>query len=113
MTAQVTISRCPFCGADLCVGEIKRDVWQMRVDGVIHGIPVFNVPVHACKTCNRHLITYESDEALQYWYNQYLHKHGLDTWRHRARRFMARQARMLILWFYRGPQFRIRNTRNV
>jgi hypothetical protein len=58
------------------------DIWQMRVDGQLHSVPVMRVPVHACLPCETYLLDGSSDEVVLYWYNRYCIANGLHTpWR--------------------------------
>jgi hypothetical protein len=68
-----------------------RDTWQMRVDGVLHDVPVFAIPCLKCLDCNVSVLNGWSDEPVMWCLNQYLTKQGLNTRWHKARRWVRRR----------------------
>ena len=53
-----------------------------------------------------------ADEYYSYYYQKYIEKHGMNTWRHRLYRVIVRRLRLLESWFYRGPMWQWRRERN-
>jgi hypothetical protein len=72
------------------------DTWAMRVDGVLHQVPVHSVPCSYCTACDISIMDSGSDEAIMWSYNQYLDAAGLNTPYLRVRRWFRR--RVLGFW---------------
>jgi len=78
-------------------------VVQMRIDGVLHPVPIHGVPVDKCETCEIALIHSGTDESIQYFYKKYMDTKGLNTRRHKFVRFCRRMCRKVEWWFYNRP----------
>ena len=80
------------------------DTWAMRVDGVLHQVPVHSVPCSYCTACDISIMDGGSDEAIMWSYNQYLTAAGLNTPYLRVRRvvrrfFLGIRDRILRDWY--------------
>ena len=109
--AEYKICKCPQCDGKLCVAEYTSTV-QMRIDGKLHPVGVRRVPCHKCDSCDWATMGSESDEYFMHYYQKYLNEKGLNTWRHRAWRYVKRQWRLWETMFYRGPMWQWRRERN-
>jgi len=68
-----------------------NDTWAMRVDGVLHQVPLWSVPCSYCEKCDIAVTDGGSDEAIQWSYNKYLNEAGLNTPYLRVRRWLRRR----------------------
>ena len=97
--------KCYQCGAPF-LSSFLTDTWKMRVDGVLHDIPLKNVPCHHCDKCDIAVFDGSSDETIQYCYNQYLVANNLNTlWL----RFCRRVRRVVHVLESRYNMFLVRN----
>lgn len=89
-TATYKPDLCHCCGGQMGVFRMK-DTWKMRVDGVLHEVPVFAIPCMKCLDCGVALIDGCSDDVVLYCLNKYLDQRGLNTRWHKARRWVRRR----------------------
>jgi len=91
-----------------CRGNIEActmdDVWAMRIDGVLHQVPVRKVPCHKCLRCDTVTLDGTSDEVVMYCLQKYMNAQGLNTPYLRARRvirrfFLGIRDRILRDWY--------------
>lgn len=91
---------CYRCGATMRTYTFS-DVWNMRIDGKLHEVPVVAVPCMRCDDCDLAVTDGGSDDAIQWSYRQYLKKQGLDTPWLRTRRWVRRRLRRISdRWSY-------------
>ena len=89
-----------------CCGEPFRaytfsDVWDMRIDGKMHKVPLYAVPVMRCDKCDIAVTDGGSDEQIAWSYKEYICAHGLNTPWLRFRRWVRRRVlRMHHRWDY-------------
>jgi hypothetical protein len=100
--AEYSVRKCQFCNGRLLVAEYSATV-NMKIDGKLHPIGVRRVPCHRCEDCGTATMGADSDEYFQYYYQKYLNANNLNTWRHRAWRYVRRQWSLFETMFYRGP----------
>lgn len=81
---------CYQCGETMRAYTFK-DVYDMRIDGKVHRVPVYAVPCLRCDACDLAITDSGSDEAVQWSYKQYINKNGLNTPWLRFRRWCRRQ----------------------
>ena len=81
---------CHRCRGQLGLFWLK-DTWQMRIDGVLHNVPVFAVPCKNCLACGTSVLDGTADEMIAWCRDKYLTEAGLNTWRHRLRRQVRRR----------------------
>lgn len=91
-TAQYKPVCCYQCGETFRTYTMK-DVWDMRIDGVLHKVPVLAVPVMRCDACDLAVVDGSSDDAIMWSYKKYLREQKLNTPWLRFRRGLRR------LWF--------------
>jgi hypothetical protein len=91
-----------------CRGNIEActmdDVWAMRIDGVLHQVPVRKVPCHKCMRCDTVTLDGTSDEVVMYCLQKYMDAQGLNTPYLRVRRWIRRRVlgirdRILRDWY--------------
>ena len=81
---------CYQCGEPFRAYTFK-DVYDMRIDGKVHQVPVYAVPCLRCDACDIAVTDAGSDEAVQWSYRKYLNENGLNTPGLRLRRWLRRQ----------------------
>lgn len=81
---------CYQCGEPFRAYTFK-DVYDMRIDGKIHQVPVYAVPCLRCDACDIAVTDAGSDDAVQWSYRKYLNENGLNTPWLRFRRWLRRQ----------------------
>ena len=81
--------KCYSCGQPMLASSFN-DTYAMRVEGVLHQVPVWSVPCAYCTACDVSITSSDSDEAVMWSYNKYLTDAGLNTTYLRARRFVRR-----------------------
>jgi hypothetical protein len=89
-TAKYKPLTCYQCG-DTMKSYSFNDVWDMRIDGKLHRVPVWSVPCHRCDACDIAVIDGNSDDQIMWSYNKYVHDSGLDTPWLLVRRFVRRR----------------------
>jgi hypothetical protein len=82
--------RCYRCGEPFRAYTFS-EVWDMRIDGKMHNVPLFSVPCMRCDNCDLTVTDGGSDEAIAWARNTYLQKNGLNTPWLRFRRWLRRQ----------------------
>jgi hypothetical protein len=103
-TALYKPETCIHCGGQMGLFKLK-DTWHMRIDGTLHNVPVFSVPCQRCLQCRTTVFDGTSDEIIERCRIKYLNENGLNTRRHKVRRWIRR--RLLCyrdrwnLWLYR------------
>lgn len=70
------------------------DVWDMRIDGVLHKVPIYAVPCMRCDACDIAVTDAGSDEAISWAYKKYIREHGLNTLWLRTCRWIRRRCRI-------------------
>ena len=94
---------CYECGNPFLTYQFS-DTWKMRIDNVLHDVPVYAVPCMYCKECNISVTDGGSDEAIQWAYRKYINEHGLNTPYLRGRRWLRRWFSRLQYWHWnRAP----------
>ena len=73
------------------------DVWEMRVNGKLYDIPVYEVPCSRCPACDIYTIDQTSDAAIQACYWKYVEENKLNTVWHKMGR-MCRYVMRRIQW---------------
>lgn len=68
-----------------------RDTWKMRIDGVMHDVPVFAIPCRKCLQCDTCVLDGTFDEPLLWCVDRYLDAKGLNTRWHKMRRWIRRR----------------------
>jgi hypothetical protein len=86
---------CHRCKLPMVACEMST-VYDMRVDGVLHKVPVSSVPCAYCTACDVSVIDQCADEAIQRAYHKYITEAGLNTPYLRIRRWIRR--RVLGFW---------------
>ena len=81
--------QCHCCGGKIEACTLD-DVWAMRIDGVLHQVPVRKVPCQKCLSCDTATLDGTSDEIVMYWQKKYMDAQGLNTPYLRARRVVRR-----------------------
>lgn len=81
---------CYKCGDPMIAARYKT-TYDMRIDGVIHVVPVYAVPCTYCVPCDLCVTDAGSDEAMQWSFNKYLNENGLNTPYLRLRRWLIRR----------------------
>ena len=89
-TATYKPDTCYRCGGQMGAFTLK-DTWQMRVDGVLHSVPVFAVPCKKCLSCDVCVLDGTSDEPIHWCLQRYLDAQGLNTRWHKVRRWICRR----------------------
>lgn len=89
-TAEYKLDLCHRCGGQMGVFHLK-DTWKMRVDSVLHDVPVFAIPCMKCLDCGIAVLYSSSDDAVRWCLNKYLDQRGLNTRWHKARRWVRRR----------------------
>lgn len=89
-TAKYKPVKCYQCGGTMR-SYTFNDVWDMRIDGKLHAVPVKCVPCHRCDECDIAVTDGGSDEAIEWSYKRYIKEHGLDTPWHLFRRWLRRK----------------------
>jgi hypothetical protein len=89
-TAIYKPERCYRCGGQMGVFTL-RDTWKMRIDGVMHDVPVFAIPCKKCLQCDTCVLDGTSDEPMLWCLNRYLDANGLNTRWHKLRRWIRRR----------------------
>lgn len=90
--------RCYRCDEPFTAAQFS-DIWDMRVDGVLHKVPLHAVPCMYCAKCDVSVTDGGSDEQIMWCYKQYITDAGLNTPRHRVFRWFRRQyLRMQDRW---------------
>jgi hypothetical protein len=87
---------CYKCGEPMRAATLS-DVWDMRVDGKLHAIPVTNIPCNRCPACDVYTIDESSDAVVQYCYWKYVEENKLNTVWHKIGR-MCRYVWRRIEW---------------
>ena len=82
--------KCHCCGGNIEACTLD-DVWAMRIDGVLHQVPVRKVPCQKCLICDTVTLDGTSDEMVMYWQKKYMAAQGLNTPYLRARRWLRRR----------------------
>jgi hypothetical protein len=99
-TATYKPQQCHRCGGNMGLFTLK-DTWKMRVDGVLHDVPVFSIPCQKCLDCGVALLDGTSDETVLWCYNKYLENNGLNTRWHKVQRWFRRRIlRIRDRWNY-------------
>jgi hypothetical protein len=101
------VCKCHRCNGRLLVSEYSATV-NMRIDGELHPVGVRRVPCQRCEDCGTATMDATADEYYSYYYQRYINEKGLNTWRHRAWRYVKRQWRLWETVFYRGPMWQWR-----
>ena len=70
------------------------DVWDMRIDGKIHKVPIYAVPCMRCDACDIAVTDGGSDETISWAYKKYIREHGLNTPWLLACRWVRRRCRI-------------------
>lgn len=103
-TALYKPETCIHCGGQMGLFKLK-DTWQMRIDGVLHRVPVFSVPCQRCLQCRTTVFDGTSDEIIEWCRMKYLNENGLNTRWHKVRRWIRRRVLCYRdrwnLWLYR------------
>lgn len=97
-TAQYRPVTCYQCGETMHAYWFN-DIWNMRIDGQIHKVPVKHVPCHRCETCDIAVTDGGSDEAVVWSYNKYLKENGLNTPWLRIQRWCRKRVQRWIDWY--------------
>jgi hypothetical protein len=90
MAAKYKQIKCHRCGEPFTAAQFS-EVWDMRVDGVLHKVPLHAIPCMYCTKCDISVVDGCSDEQIMWCYGQYITKNGLNTPRHRVFRWFRRQ----------------------
>lgn len=99
-TAKYKPIKCYQCGETMR-SYLFHDVWDMRVDGKICKVPLWNIPCHRCDTCDIAVTDGGSDDAIVQSYKQYLKDNNLNTPWLLVRRFVRKQIwRVRDRWNY-------------
>lgn len=99
-TAKYKPLTCYQCGETMR-SYTFNDVWDMRVDGKLHKVPVLHVPCHRCDACDIAVTDGGSDDSIVWSYQKYLNERGLNTPWLRLRRFVRRRLlRQYDRWNY-------------
>jgi hypothetical protein len=80
---------CYQCG-DTMRAYTFKDVWDMRIDNVLHKVPLYSVPCMRCDACDIAVTDGGSDEAIEWSYKRYIREQGLNTPWLRCRRYLRR-----------------------
>ena len=97
-TAKYKPVRCYQCGETFRTYTFS-EVWDMRIDGKMHKVPLFAVPCMRCDACDIAVTDGSSDEAIQWAYKKYIRENGLNTPWLRFRRWVRRQCvRVYYRW---------------
>jgi len=103
-TAIYKPDRCYRCGGQMGLFSLK-DTWKMRVGGDLHEVPVFAIPCLKCLECGNTVLNGWSDEPVMWCLNRYLDRQGLNTWQHKAWRWVRRRIESCIdrynYWVYK------------
>lgn len=103
--------KCFRCGGKIEAVEFD-DVFSMRVDGILHKIPMRSIPAFRCFECGTSYMDGYSDEPMQFYYQQYLNAHGLNTLWHRiCRKWRGYKNRWLGWHWNRAPWAKARKNR--
>jgi len=86
---------CYQCGETLLAYTFK-DVWDMRIDNVMHKVPIYSVPCYRCDACDIAITDGGSDEAISWAYKKYLNDNNLNTPWLRFRRMLRRNWNRLV-----------------
>jgi hypothetical protein len=102
--------QCHCCGGKIEACTLD-DVWAMRIDGVLHQVPVRKVPCHKCLSCDTVTLDGTSDEMIMYCQKKYMAAQGLNTPYLRVRRWIRRRVlgfrdRILRDWYRSMRTFR-------
>lgn len=89
-TAIYKPDQCHRCGGQMGMFSLK-DTWKLRVDGVLHDVPVFAIPCMKCLSCGTAVLNGWSDEPVMWCLNRYLDRQGLNTRRHKVWRWIRRR----------------------
>lgn len=89
-TATYKPDTCYRCGGQMGLFTLK-DTWKMRIDGVLHVVPVFSIPCRKCLSCGTSVLDGTSDEMIEWCRIKYLNEAGLNTRWHKVRRWVRRR----------------------
>jgi len=89
-TAKYKPVRCYRCGEPFRSYTFS-DIWDMRIDGKIHKVPIYAVPCMRCDACDIAVTDGGSDETISWAYKKYIREHGLNTPWLRACRWVRRR----------------------
>lgn len=84
--------QCHCCGEGPIEACTLSDVWAMRIDGVLHHVPVRKIPCNKCMKCDTATLDGTSDDMVMYCTQKYMDAHGLNTPYLRMRRWLRRRA---------------------
>lgn len=90
---------CYQCGEPFSAYQFSA-IWDMRVDGKLHKVPVYAVPCLYCKPCDLAVTDGGSDEAIAWCYKKYITAAGLNTPYHRVCRFVRRRVERWQYWYW-------------
>jgi hypothetical protein len=97
--AKFKLCPCIYCGEPMLAAAMT-DVWEMRIDGVLHSVPVTCIPANRCEKCDIYTVDGTSDEAVLQSYTKYINEHGLNTLWHRLRRAVRRRIERWQYWYW-------------
>lgn len=86
--------KCPCCAEKIEACTLEAS-WAMRVDGVMHRVPMRKVPCHKCMGCGAATLDATSDEMIMYCLQRYMDAQGLNTPYLRVRRWIRRRVLMI------------------